>query len=242
MQIALVAVVLLAGMWFTVLRPKSDDGGGTSTPAPAAATPDASASKAAPGVKGLTRAVDKAKGAAATSDATNAKVQAATGGTTAAGTSAAKTAPAKAAPAKAAPTAKAAPVKKLKASKPVTAAKKPAKPVAAVDPSTKLLAHLSQGKVVVLLFHGNGADDRAARHAARQLAAFDKKVVVAQTSISNVGRYEAITRGVEIMVAPTIVVIGKDRKARVVTGYTDVDVLRQMVGDARRTAKSPAKK
>lgn len=226
MQIALVAVVLLAGMWFTVLRPKSDDGGGTSTPAPAAATPDASASKAAPGVKGLTRAVDKAKGAAATSDATNAKVQAATGGTTAAGTSAAK----------------AAPVKKLKSSKPVTAAKKPAKPVAAADPSTKLLAHLTQGKVVVLLFHGNGADDRAARHAARQLAAVDKKVVVAQTSISNVGRYEAITRGVEIMVAPTIVVIGKDRKARVVTGYTDVDVLRQMVGDARRTAKSPAKK
>ncbi len=237
MQIALVAVVLLAGMWFTVLRPKSDDGGGTSTPAPAAATPDASASKAAPGVKGLTGAVDKAKGAAATSDATNAKVQAATGGTTAAGTSAAK-----AAPAQAAPTAKAAPVKKLKASKPVTAAKKPAKPVAAVDPSTKLLAHLAQGKVVVLLFHGNGADDRAARTAARELAAADKKVVVAQTSISNVGRYEAITRGVEVMVAPTIVVIGKDRKARVVTGYTDVDVLRQMVGDARRTAKSPAKK
>jgi hypothetical protein len=219
MQIALVAVVLLAGMWFTVLRPKSDDGGGSSTPAPAAATP---ASKAAPGVKGLTRAVDKAKGAAATSDAANAKVQAATGGTTAAGKSTA---------------AKAAPVKKLKSAKPVAAAKKPAAPAVATDPSTKLLAQLAHGKVVVVLFHGSGADDRAAKKAVERLAASDKKVVVSQPSISKVGRYAAITRGVEVMVAPTIVVIGKDRKARVVTGYTDVDVLRQTVGDARRTAK-----
>src|SRR3569623_184831 len=73
MQIALVAVVLLAGMWFTVLKPKPAD---DSAPAPA---PAASSAPVAPGTKGLTSAVDKAKAASATSDATNAKIQAATG-------------------------------------------------------------------------------------------------------------------------------------------------------------------
>jgi len=228
MQIALVAVVLLAGMWFTVLRPKSDDGGSSSTPAPAAATPNAPASKAAPGVKGLTSAIGKAKGAAATSDAANAKIQRATGGAPAAAKSAA--------PKAAAPAAKAAPVKKLKAAAPVVAAKKPATKTD-TDPSGKLLAHLTHGKVVVVLFHAKGADDRAAMTAVRRLAGSDKKVVAAYPSISQVGRYETITRDLDIMVAPTVVVIGQDRKARVVTGYTDVDVLRQMVGDARRAAK-----
>src|SRR3954469_7387074 len=72
MQIALVAVVLLAGMWFTVLKPKPDSGSDFQPTA-------AKARPGAPGVKGLAKAVGAAKGAAATSDAANAKVQAATG-------------------------------------------------------------------------------------------------------------------------------------------------------------------
>jgi hypothetical protein len=79
MQIALVAVVLLAGMWFTVLKPKS--AGSSSAPAAQKSEP------VAPGVRGLTAAIDRAHAAAATSDAANAKIQAATGGSTAAATS-----------------------------------------------------------------------------------------------------------------------------------------------------------
>jgi hypothetical protein len=54
MRIALVAVLVLAGLWFTVLRPKSAD----STPAPTAAVQ-------APGVAGLGRAVKAAHDTAA---------------------------------------------------------------------------------------------------------------------------------------------------------------------------------
>src|SRR3954451_24752955 len=78
MQIALVAVVLLAGMWFTVLKPKPATDDVAATPVATTAAP------VAPGVKGLTSAIDKAKAASATSDATNAKIQKATGSSPAA--------------------------------------------------------------------------------------------------------------------------------------------------------------
>ena len=97
MQIALVAVVLLAGMWFTVLKPKPAAETAESTPVAVTPAPAPSA-PVAPGVKGLTNAVSKAKGAAATSDAANAKIQKATGSSPAVSAPAAK--PAAAAPAK----------------------------------------------------------------------------------------------------------------------------------------------
>src|SRR4051794_15386936 len=61
MQILLAVTLLFTAAWFLVLRPK--DGAVSSTAAPAA-----SSSNTAPGVKGLGRAVDKAKGAVATSE------------------------------------------------------------------------------------------------------------------------------------------------------------------------------
>jgi len=217
MQIALVAVVLLAGMWFTVLRPKPATE--SASPAPVASQP------VAPGVKGLATAVDKAKGAAATSDAANAKVQAATGGTTAAKPSVTKSATAT----------KSAPAKHATKSAPAHAAK----PAAATssDPSQALLDILATGKTVVLLFHGDGADDHAARRAVHRVALKDKAhVVSAYADISKVGAYQAITSGIDITTAPTILVIGTDKKASVLTGYVDAGVIEQAVGDARRSA------
>src|SRR3954453_23727456 len=61
MQIVLAITLLFAAAWFVVLRPK--DGAVSSTTAHAA-----SSTSTAPGVKGLGRAVDKAKGAVATSE------------------------------------------------------------------------------------------------------------------------------------------------------------------------------
>ncbi|MCW3016516.1 MAG: hypothetical protein JWO02_3608, partial [Solirubrobacterales bacterium] len=57
-RIALVAFLVAAALYFVVLRPKDE-------PAPSA-TPAAAPAATAPGVKGLTTAVDKAKGAVAT--------------------------------------------------------------------------------------------------------------------------------------------------------------------------------
>lgn len=267
-QIALVAVVLLAGMWFTVLRPKS----GSGSTAPVAAAP-------APGVTGLSNAVDKAHGAAATSDAANAAVQAATGGsatpasdastpaTPAAKPSAAAThhasKPAAAATHHAAKPA-AAKATTHHASKPAAATHHAAKPAAATatthaakpaaakpsapattpatDPSAKLLASLRHGKTVVFLFHGHGADDRAARQAVRQATRGDHHVEVAMAPISKVGDYEAITAQTNVMTAPTILVIGTNRQAVTLTGYVDQRNVAQAIGDVRRAAKKTAAK
>jgi hypothetical protein len=243
MQIALVAVVLLAGMWFTVLKPKPDTG---SDVAPAAAAPAATPSASqpvAPGVKGLATAVDKAKGAAAASDAANAKVQAATGATASSSpATAAKPAAAKAAkPAAAKATATTTKAKaKAKAAKP--AAAKTATKAAATDPSDRLLAFLDQGKTLVVLFEGKGALDKAARRAVHLTAKADPKhVVSAYVPIADVGKYEAITSGVQVLTSPTILVIGRDHKATPLTGFVDAAVVRQAVGDARRAAAAAKK-
>lgn len=246
MQIALVAVVLLAGMWFTVLKPKSAD---TTTSAPVAQVTTQSSEPVAPGVKGLTSAIDKAKGAAARSDATNAKIQTATGGTATATAAPKRTAVPKKATATATatkkPGTKAATAKAVAAKPAAPKAATPAKtaaaakPAAAVDPSARLLAYLKRGKTLVVLFYGKGADDRAARKAVHQTAQGDPKhVVSAYVPISKVGAYEAITTDVDVLAAPTILVISTKGKATPLTGYVDAAVVRNAVSAARTAAKS----
>jgi hypothetical protein len=207
MLVVLAAVVVLAGAWFTVLRPKTDDGA-SSSPAPAAQ---------APGVKGLTKAVDKAKGAVSQSQAAATKVEKAAGNETASKTS---SSPAAAKPASTPATAKA-------------NAAGPALKASAGDPSAPLLAKLGNGKTVVLLFwNAKGADDRAVRDAVRSMGK-DKKLTTAVVPISKVAEYQAITTGVQVLTAPTVLVIGKDGKAKTISGLTDAAELRQLVGDVR---------
>jgi hypothetical protein len=246
MQIALVAVVLLAGMWFTVLKPKPDDGSSSApvaaAPAATPATPKAASEPVAPGVKGLTSAIDKAKGASKTSDAANAKIESATGSPSTATKAAAVKA--KTPVAKAAPTAAArksgtkAATQKAAAARPAT----PAKPATPVDPSDRLLAYLGKGKTLVVLFYGKSADDASARKAVHRTALADPKhVVSAYVPIADVGHYSAITSDVDIVTFPTILVIGTDRKATALTGYADAGTVEQAVGDARRNAAAAAK-
>ena len=230
-RIALVALLAVCALWFTVLKPK----------APAADAP----LPTAPGATGLANDVNAAKGASATSDAANAKVQKATGGTAAKPASAAKKAtPAKsaasakkatataahaAAATKPAATAKAA---TAKAATPNAAAPK-AKPAVATDPTKPLLSALDAKKAVVMLFYNRaGIDDRAVRKAVAATARHHGKVVVKAVPVSQVGRYEAITRGAEVMQAPTVLVIAPDRKARAVVGFTTTAELDQAIADA----------
>jgi hypothetical protein len=181
-------------------------------------------------VKGLVTAVDKAKAVSAKSDATNAKIEAASGGDAAATSSPAPAAK----PAAAKHTA----VAKAKAKAATPAAAKPGTkaataPDAVVDPSERLLAALTKGKVLVVLFEGKGADDKAARKAVHQTALHDAKhVVSAYVPIADVGKYVAITSDVQVLTSPTVLVIGADHKATPLTGYVDAAVIRQAVGDA----------
>jgi hypothetical protein len=216
-RIALVALVVVGAVWFVALRPKS---GSEASPA---TTP-------APGVTGLANDVSKAKGAVDASSAGAAKTEAAANAVGGSGTATKSTAAKPAAPAK---TAK-------PAAKPKAAAKpapKPAKPgladdAAPGDPSRPLLADIDAGKVVVVLFwNKNGSDDRATRSALRAIDRHHGKVVATAIPVSDVGKYEAITRGAQINESPTVLVIGAGGKARAITGYTEANEIDQAVSD-----------
>src|SRR5262249_31399132 len=109
-----------------------------------------------------------------------------------------------------------------------TAAPK-AKPVAPLpklqpgDRSGPILRDLSEGKVVVALFYNpHGSDDNAALRAVRHANRHHGNVIVHSIPIDQVGQYNALTSGVEVMEAPTVMVIGPDKKARTIVGYTEV--------------------
>jgi hypothetical protein len=209
-RIALVAMLAACALWFTVLKPKDPAAQSSST------TPTA------PGVTGLGNDVKAAKGAAATSDAANAKIQAATGGTTA---TAAKPA--------------ATPAKKATAAKNAGATTAKAKAKAkAGDPATPLLTALDRKDTVVLLFrNAKASDDRAVEQAVKAVDRHKGNVVVKVAPIAQVARYEAITRGAEVMQSPTVLVIGPDHKARAVVGFTTTGEVDQVVADTLAAAK-----
>jgi hypothetical protein len=167
--------------------------------------------------------VNAAKGAAAASDAANAKVQKATGGTTAPTTAAKPAATAKKADA---------------TGKPGGTAPAAKKAATSADPAAPLLSALDRKHAVVLLFwNRKGSDDRAVR---RAVSAVDRRhghVVVRAVPVAKIGRYEAITSGAQVMQSPTVLVIGADHKAKAIAGFTTTAELDQAAADALAAAK-----
>jgi hypothetical protein len=167
------------------------------------------AATTAPGVTGLANDVTKAKGAV---DAAN-------------GATATTTPPATATPA---------PPAGAKAAAPPKPAPKPglADDAAPGDPSKPILAQVDKGKVAVVLFWNDKAsDDRATRAALRAVDRHRGKVVTTAIPVRDVGRYDAITRGAQILESPTVLVIGAGGKARAITGYTQAKEIDQAVSD-----------
>lgn len=108
--------------------------------------------------------------------------------------------------------------------------------VAKSDPSAPIMRDLDKGKTAVLLFWNPlGSDDRAALEAARAADRRGGNVTVRIANIEDVADYAAITRGVQVLQAPTTLVIGPDKKARAIVGYTEASEIDQLVGDARRS-------
>ena len=228
-RIVLIVALVFAVVWFLVLRPKP---AAESEPA---VTP--------PGVTGLANDVAKANKAVDASNAAAARREAAAnavGGSSTTATTKPSTASAKPGATAAKPsTTSAKPgatAAKPATAKPATAAK-PAKPgladdAAPGDPSRPLLASVDAGKVVVVLFwNKNASDDRATRRGLRSIDLHGGKVVASAVPIGDVGRYEAITRGVQVLESPTVLVIGAGGKARAITGYTQAKEIDQAVSD-----------
>jgi hypothetical protein len=183
--------------------------------------PEASAPPKAPGMTGLGNAVKGAHGAVATSNGAAAQRSAAADAADA-------TSPAGAATSAAG------------AAKPGKAAGAGARAKAARGDaaSAPLLRQIDRGRVVVLLFSSRrGSDDAAVRAAVRGLPRHHGRVVVKRASLHSVGRYETITRGVKVLAAPTVLVIGAGPTARTITGFTTSAEIDQAVGDMLAAAK-----
>ena len=118
--------------------------------------------------------------------------------------------------------------------KPATpAASRPARKVAAPAGLPAPVARaVRSGKVTLLFFRqANGADDAAT---ARAVAAQRSRgVAVFSASIKDLDRYRAVVADLGLTQAPAVVILGKDRNARVLEGFIDVETLAQEVADSR---------
>ena len=204
-RIVLVAVIGLIAAWMLFLRPKTAV---TPAPSPAPAT--------APGVTGLSNAVDKAKAASKTSDAANAKLQAATGQKPADKAATGATSKSGSTTAKGQAATGAGSVKTLPA--PVQKA-------------------LDRNKILVLgFFNPKSADDLATRKALGGVDHWRGEVVVRSANVKSVSRYGTIARGADVEQSPTIIVVDRNAKATTLVGYQDTISVDQAVVDAMRAS------
>jgi hypothetical protein len=229
-QILLLLTAVFAVAWFFVLRPKpvEDPGSSETTAAPGQTGPTGGAAGTGNANTAPGRAVDKAVAGAntASNDAGRA-----------AGTdpSAAPSTPATPTPTPAPTTS--------------TPSTTPPAPGTANPPATTttkglpapVAKALDKKKVILLLFwNPTSADDKAVRSELKQVKRRGGKVYVASAPISQLARFGGITRGVQVLQAPTVVIVDKNRKASTITGYTDAKEIDQAVSDA--LAQSAAKK
>ena len=93
---------------------------------------------------------------------------------------------------------------------------------------------IARGRTVVLFFYQRGGGDDAATADAVGAVRRSGKAAVFTDSIRRVGRYEPLLKGLGVSQAPAVVIVGRDRRARLVQGYVDAESLAQEVADTRR--------
>src|SRR4051812_14925382 len=211
-RIVLVAAVAFLAAWMMFLRPKTEE---IPPPAPAATAPAKQPGNTAQSAAG--KVVQAAENAKATAE------------------SAAKARAGEATPATA----------------PKTTANQPAAktaPTAKLDVDPAALASLPKGvrtalearKIVVLgFFNREALDDRATKKQLKKVHLFHGRASVHAVDIKSVQRYQVIARGVDVAQSPSIVVIDRDLKAQLLTGYVDHVAVEQAIVDAMRRSDMP---
>ena len=92
---------------------------------------------------------------------------------------------------------------------------------------------MARGRMVVLFLYQRGAsDDRRVAQSVASLRGRTKAAVFSDR-IANLARYGQIATSVGVTRAPSIVIIGKGRRGRLIEGYVDPNTLAQRVADAR---------
>jgi pyruvate/2-oxoglutarate dehydrogenase complex dihydrolipoamide acyltransferase (E2) component len=215
-RIVLVAAVAFLAAWMLFLRPKTEE---IPPPAPAATAPAKQPGTTAQSAAG--KAVQAAENAKATAESA-AKARA--------GETAAPTAPATKAPASQ-PAAK------------VAATKLDVDPAALNTLPSGVRKALEARKIVVLGFFNRAAlDDRLTKKQLEKVHRFHGRVYVHAAALNAVQRYQVITRGADVSQTPSIVVIDRDMKAQLLTGYVDHVRVEQAIVDAMRRSDMPVVK
>jgi hypothetical protein len=213
-RIVLVAAVAFLAAWMLVLRPKTEE---IPPPAPAATAPAKQPGTTAQSAAG--KAVQAAENAKATAESA-AKARA--------GETAPQTAPATAA---------------AKAPAAAAAAKLGVDPAALATLPRGVRKALEARQIVVLGFFNRAAlDDRQTKKQLEKVHRFHGRVYVHSASLQAVQRYQVITRGVDVSQTPSIVVIDRNMKAQLLTGYVDHVRVEQAVVDAMRRSDMPVVK
>ncbi len=92
---------------------------------------------------------------------------------------------------------------------------------------------LDANKIVVLLFwNQRGSDDRAVKAGVDSISTRGGKVARFTDSINDISRYTRVTGTQTVTQSPALVVVDRDGKAQVATGYLDPQSVDQLVVDA----------
>jgi hypothetical protein len=87
-------------------------------------------------------------------------------------------------------------------------------------------------KVVILFVNPEGLDDRAVAHTAAAVSKRTKAVVLVD-HVDAVDRYGKLVEDLGVSQTPSVVLVDRTGKARLIEGYVDTDTLAQAVADAR---------
>jgi hypothetical protein len=247
-QIALVALGLFIAVWFVALRghsPSSTGSSGSSAPASSSAPSSAAAQAksaaaptseyhgAAPGVAGLTRAVNKAHGAVAQSQSDAKRVEhGESSGSTPAGTS---TVTVKRSVSRTAghTTTRVTHTTTVTHSSPGTTKSAAAAPVMQKAVERELRQHKT---VLILFWNHHGADDVAVHQEIPAVQhALGGKVAVHYASAGQVGSFGTVTHAVQVNQTPTLLIVGRGGQTTTITGLTDAFSIKQIVADSRHS-------
>jgi hypothetical protein len=215
-QILLGLTVLVAVLWFVALRPKS------ASTTSSGSTPTTSTGPTAPGVKGLTDDVAKARGAAGTGATTT--TTPGTGATTTTPRAGATTTTPRAGATTTAPSAPATPVRPT-----------PPTSTAAAPVADRAARALAQHRVLAaLFFNPRAADDRAVVRTLRAMR-LPRTVTTVAIPLQRAGDYPTIIAKVAVTGSPTLAVFDRHGTAHTLEGYATSTLMRQRIDDALAT-------
>jgi hypothetical protein len=259
-QVVIVLVAVLALAWFTVLHSHLSPSSSGSSPAGSSHSPSAAKAGAternegkptkvyhgsAPGLKGLSKDINRAHEAVATA---NAQAQKAESGAASATTPNVKasvaqpTSSAHAASPAAATKAHSHRSASHAASRGHARASHSARPspvrhhAAPVSPAAKVAGQLHDGRIVLLLFwkRSSFADQAVHSQVSAASHALGRKVAADYAKPREVGAFGTVTRNVSVVQTPTLLVIDHKGLVTTITGLTDAFAIEQAVREAER--------